>query len=1418
MVGFKEKTETGFVAATGNPVFFRTYSRRDTGTYETKEQAWKRSLEGLRKLGKLTDEEFALISEMQFSMKSWPSGRWMWVGGTAWSEQPKNFPGCYNCSSTNIDSWEAFGLMMALAMMGCGTGAVLEHKYIDQLPEICNQLDVEIVDMPGAIPADDRCDETTCFHADDYYWIVVGDSREGWVDAYTELLYLASDQDVHTDKPLKVKVALGNVRPEGEKLKGFGGVANPIRLPEMFPRCASVLNKAVGRQLNSLECCLLIDEAAACVVAGNVRRSAGMRQFDCDDVLGATAKDNLWQQDAEGNWKIDPERDVLRMANHTRVFHRKPTKVECIEAVRKQFYSGEGAIQWAGEAKTRSGGKYGLNPCGEILLENNFCVAGDTWIITRDGLSRIQDLVGTSVEVWNGKRWSLVTPVKTGEGKKLYRVSMNDGSYIDATEYHKWYVKDRFGSQYKQVQTKDLMTTSRYSIHTEPFVIEHTDGMQVPSQHAYTLGFAVGDGTVNRAQKPHQGGTPVIRLYGDKMNLPISGRRRSVGKQGDILCQDVADLDFAAELLIRLKSDASSLASLASWSRQSILHFIAGLADADGSSVSTGGIRIYISDWNRAHIVQLLLTKCGIRSSANLAHEAGQESNFGARKTALYYLQITDCQEIPCHRLDTSRGHQAKAKGKWQVVKTVEELPGLYDTYCFEEFEFNKAVFNNSLTGNCNLSEIHLNLIDPLDFEEQRKAFTAGAINVAALLNHEFTIPRYQKSREEDPIVGVSFTGLFDFFVKAFGADWLHWWAMGRPKTLGGFEFLKLEQEYLSRWKKIVHQVVWEYCDRHGLRRPNRCTTVQPAGCLTKDYLRVFDQGLLYADEHMDEAQGEVDLSLFNLTVRDGVPVRKGIANDLIPLIKITMGNGRTLKMTPNHRLSVNGEWVFAEEMIPGMKIDFKIGGYTSTNEAKLLHVSNTYSGVGRPANGCKTPEHMSPSLGYFLGALFGNGCVSENKYRVRFCHENMDVLHRLNQISEELFGVSGAISIDIRGGRSELTIANKHLYYWLLANGLSKSLKSSALDRIPIKIRSSSRETILAFLAGLIDTDGCIRESGSLSIDSASEEFVRHIQQIGEAVGLCFSFYTNFKGENFQKDKRMFGLCLSRMLSLPEAIDSINKLSIKAATRSIPLPKRYFSFNPYEVTKVEWIEPEFTYDYGVEGVDDDDSWYWQGAIKSHNTKSLLTGASAGWAPPKSQRFIRRITFSKNDPVAKTCLDYGYSVVPSQSDKDENGVLLNDPFDPRCTEWLVEIPVEVSWANLPGADQVEISQFSALAQFDFYMQVQKHYTAHNTSATIEVREHEVEDLGSRIYQAIQDDEGYISAALLARFDDTQTFPRLPFEPISKAQYDQLVQDVLERRTTDDFHAALAKHDNGDLIEAGPAGCDSDKCMLPERKG
>jgi ribonucleotide reductase class II len=340
-------------APSAAPVFYRTYSRRkEDGTRETWSDACDRTLEGTREIGEVSSEVIHKLNQLQRDFHLLPSGRFLWIGNTPWSKEQKNFNGSYNCTTTNVVDWESFGLMMSLCMQGCGTGAMLENRYISKLPVIRNRQNVTILGQPGDVPADERVEETRVFVNGNSVLIIVGDSREGWVSSYQKILELSSDESFEQDE-LFVTVDLGNIRGNGEYIKGFGGVANPVKLPGVYLRCADVLNGAVGRKLNSVECCLLIDEASVAVVAGNVRRSAGMRQFDADDELAKTAKDNLWQQDEDGAWKIDPNRDALRMANHTRVYHHPPTLQEIRDAVTKQYYSGEGAIQYAPEAIAR---------------------------------------------------------------------------------------------------------------------------------------------------------------------------------------------------------------------------------------------------------------------------------------------------------------------------------------------------------------------------------------------------------------------------------------------------------------------------------------------------------------------------------------------------------------------------------------------------------------------------------------------------------------------------------------------------------------------------------------------------------------------------------------------------------------------------------------------------------------------------------------------------------------------------------------------------------------------------------------------------------------------------------------------------------------------------------------------------------
>jgi len=1113
------------------PVFFRTYSRK----YNNKRESWAevcdRTLTGLKKLGKLTDDQVALIDKMQKQLKSLTSGRWLWVGGTEWVDRPENFSGSYNCTSTNVIDWRSFGLMMDLAMQGSGTGGVLEPQYISQLPVIRNQLQVNVIGAIGATPVEKRRHNTEVEfdYANNAVKFHVGDSRQGWVKSYQSLLELSSDEKFDASNPVQITVDISDVRPSGEPLKGFGGMANPVKLPTLYDRCANILNKAIGRQLTSVECCLLIDEAAVCIVAGNIRRSAGMRQFSSEDALGSVAKDNLWQQDEAGNWRIDPERDALRMANHTRVFHRKPTEQECIDAVRKQYYSGEGAIQWAGEAIARSNADLITTPElkrdflaayvkgeGKEWLKNhqpevserelehrlqryalNPCLTADTWVHTEHGARQISDLIGKQVGVYvNGELFSTTADGFFFTGNKaVVSLQTKEGFSLRLTDNHQL-LKVTAQTQHAQytewVETKDLQIGDRILLHDHRN-IQSWDG-EGSFEEGWLVGSLLGDGSLYQTQ---ENDGACLRYWGETKEEMASYAVKTLEYATDYEAKNPAG-HYHKQLhhqVINSRKLATLAAKFGLSPQNKVLSneiekasyafycgFLRGFFDADGSVQGKQekgvSVRLAQSNLETLQAVQRMLARVGIisaiyqqrrpagvrmlpNSDRELAPYFCKEQHelVIANDNLQHFATTIGFQEpLKAARLQEALGNYSRKMNRERFTATITGITAdgvepVYDCTVpqVSRFDANGIVAHNcgEITGadfHCNLSEVHLNQLNPRNEKEQEEAFKAGALSVAALLNHRFNEERYQFSREVDPIVGVSFTGLFDFFVHAFGVEWLRWWEAGRPDTVQGLDFKEKEADYLNRWREIVHQTVWEYCDAHGLRRPNRCTTTQPAG-----------------------------------------------------------------------------------------------------------------------------------------------------------------------------------------------------------------------------------------------------------------------------------------------------------------------------------------------------------------------------------TKSLLTGASPGWHPPKAQRFIRRITFRKEDPVARACMDYGYSIIPSQSDKDENGQLLNDPFDPRCTEWLVEIPVSVSWADLDGADQVEISKFDVMAQFDFYMQVQKHYTCHNTSATLELREHEIEPLGKKIYEAIRDDEGYISAALLARFDDLQTFPRLPFEPIDKATYEKLSAEVLVRRKSDDFYASLLRYDSGELMEAGPAGCDSDKCMFPEQK-
>lgn len=77
-----------------------------------------------------------------------------------------------------------------------------------------------------------------------------------------------------------------------------------------------------------------------------------------------------------------------------------------------------------------------------IISSSNLCVAPETQILTDNGYISIGENEGKVVNVWNGKQWSETQIIKTGENKELLKITFSNGSIIECTPYHKFYLRN----------------------------------------------------------------------------------------------------------------------------------------------------------------------------------------------------------------------------------------------------------------------------------------------------------------------------------------------------------------------------------------------------------------------------------------------------------------------------------------------------------------------------------------------------------------------------------------------------------------------------------------------------------------------------------------------------------------------------------------------------------------------------------------------------------------------------------------------------------------------------------------------------------------------------------------------------------------------------------------------------------------
>jgi len=287
----------------GKAVFERTYSRLkgDQKTNETWPETIRRVVDGNLAL---VDAQFHEPSERDklykliLKMDMIPAGRHLWATGVPGRQYLSN---CVNSHWSRNDLTLHFTFLFDELMKGGGVGSNYSNKFINIYPPVFDKMDLHIVCNPSHpnIKEFDKLLSGTYTYLERSRF-VVEDSREGWCAALAEVLRAAWDG---REGALVIDVSL--LRARGELLKSFGGVSSgPAPLAIMLGKVAQILNSRVGKKLSSLDMMQIDHEVAACVVSGNIRRSArlSVKHWADEDILDFI---KCKSDDPEAHWSAN---------------------------------------------------------------------------------------------------------------------------------------------------------------------------------------------------------------------------------------------------------------------------------------------------------------------------------------------------------------------------------------------------------------------------------------------------------------------------------------------------------------------------------------------------------------------------------------------------------------------------------------------------------------------------------------------------------------------------------------------------------------------------------------------------------------------------------------------------------------------------------------------------------------------------------------------------------------------------------------------------------------------------------------------------------------------------------------------------------------------------------------------------------
>lgn len=370
----KYKHNSSPMGQLGNFVYYRTYSRflMEQGRREYWWETVRRAVEYNTSIVPTSKEEAEKLYDNVFNLRQFLSGRTFWVGNTNVSKQ---YPmSNFNCAFQKIDSFQAFTDLFYLLMIGSGVGVRVLREDVNKIPKLRTNYKLihkDYVEKPKMLREDST---SLVFYNNTSAEIVIGDSKEGWVQALEHFLNLVGRSQYRNINTIIIDYS--HVRPKGERLRTFGGTASGHEsLKNMFYKIDKVIKRKSlllekdNIKLAPIDCLDIANIIGENVVVGGVRRTAEMVIIDANDEECIEAKSNLYKQE-DGKWSVNKNLIHRQMSNNSIYYTKKPSRERLKWNIEKMRYSGEPGWINAEAAEKRRPNMNGVNPCGEILLDS----------------------------------------------------------------------------------------------------------------------------------------------------------------------------------------------------------------------------------------------------------------------------------------------------------------------------------------------------------------------------------------------------------------------------------------------------------------------------------------------------------------------------------------------------------------------------------------------------------------------------------------------------------------------------------------------------------------------------------------------------------------------------------------------------------------------------------------------------------------------------------------------------------------------------------------------------------------------------------------------------------------------------------------------------------------------------------------